>query len=274
MVSGVDVRQGKQWRTRCRLVEFDGGLNGGAFLHCIRLGMCFSAFEREARMKLFTICLVVALSTTTFAQRENGNTRPDADRGGSGGGGRPPRTAPPAADSTPPQPAPQQSSGGGTVVVCCPSLPPIIIFEPPVILEDEPEFLEITLIDREGFDFSAEEILDAGSKQIDVTFSGDGAEFYVGNDADIQDLGNVSFERLESPPSNWSMTRKVKAEPGNVYVVWTWDNQFYKFQVASLGEKRVVIEWAQLDGGRKRAVRDDRRNGNVRYTEKEVTFGR
>jgi hypothetical protein len=225
-------------------------------------------------MKLLTIVLGLALSTAVFAQRNTGVTRPDADRGGSSGGGRP-RSEPPATDNPTPQPATPPPPSGG-IVVCCPSLPPIIIVEPPVIVEEESEFLEVTLMNGEGFDFSAEEILDAGDKRADVTFSneGDGAEFVVGSDADVQTLGDVSFKRLESPPSDWSATRRVKAEAKNVYVVWTWDNQFYKFHVVSLGEKRVVIEWEQLDEGRKRAARDERRNGSVRFAEKEVTFGR
>jgi hypothetical protein len=155
-------------------------------------------------------------------------------------------------------------------------LPPIIIVEPPVIIEEEYEVLEATLMNGEGFDFSAEEILDAGDNHADLTFSSadEGAEFFVGSDSDVQNVGAVSFERLDSPPSEWSATRRVKAEAKNVYVVWTWDNQFYKFRVVSLGNNRVVIEWKQLDEGRKRAAREDRRNGNVRFLEKEVTFGR
>jgi hypothetical protein len=155
-------------------------------------------------------------------------------------------------------------------------LPPIIVIESPVIIEEEYEVLEATLMSGEGFDFSTEEILDAGDNRADVTFSSadEGAEFFVGSDSDVQIVGDVSFERLDSPPSDWSATRRVKAEAKNVYVVWTWDNQFYKFRVVSLGDKRVVIEWEQLDEGRKRAAREDRRNGNVRFLEKEVTFGR
>jgi hypothetical protein len=277
MKAGQDDNSGERW---CRSVGFDGGSNGGAFLHCLFY------HRKGAQMKLLTIVLGLALSTTVFAQRNTGVTRPDADRGASSGGGRPPRTESQATENPAPQPAPQPvpqpalrpnpTGGGGPVVVCGPSLPPIIVIESPVIIEEEYEVLEATLMSGEGFDFSTEEILDAGDNRADVTFSSadEGAEFFVGSDSDVQIVGDVSFERLDSPPSDWSATRRVKAEAKNVYVVWTWDNQFYKFRVVSLGDKRVVIEWEQLDEGRKRAAREDRRNGNVRFLEKEVTFGR
>ncbi len=228
---------------------------------------------------MFTFGFVIMVSTVAFAQRDIGNTRSGGEGSRSGSGERPSRTSPPAADNPSPQPSPPSSSGGVTIIVCCPSPPPVIIFEPPVNVEEKPEVFGATMSNNEGFDFSAEEICPQGDTRADVIFSNsqEGPEFIVGNDVDIQDLGqdlgqSVSFFKLESPPDEWSPTHRVHAEVHNVYVVWTWDNQFYKFRVASLKETRVAIEWMPMEGGRRIAAKDERRSGQERYRE-STKFG-
>jgi len=140
-----------------------------------------------------------------------------------------------------------------------------------VVIEEEPEVLQAVLWDgnvlpgNSCIDFSAQDVTGTDCKSFDVRFSvnADVAEFLVGLDADIQNLGSrMAFEEIESAPSgNWSPTHGVVAEPENVYVVWTWDNQYYKFVVTSLAEERVAIQWEKLNQGMRIASSEDFRNG-------------
>lgn len=117
--------------------------------------------------------------------------------------------------------------------------------------------------DNAGLDFSAGEIGNSGEKQTDLFFSktGDAAEFVVGPDADIQDLGQVSFQKVESAVKGWSSTHRVVAVPGDTYVVWTWDNQYYKFRVEFLSDEQASIQWMKMDGGTRIASNVDFRDG-------------
>ncbi len=152
-----------------------------------------------------------------------------------------------------------------------PTPPTIIVANNPIVRKEKPEVNEVVLRDsgvapeKSGFDFSAEEVVHENDKAVDVFFSvsQQGPEFVVGNDADIQDLGqDVSFSRLDNVSSSeWSPTRRVHGEVGNVYVLWTWDNQYYKFRATSLASSRVAIEWVKMDCGARIAANDDYRNG-------------
>jgi hypothetical protein len=170
------------------------------------------------------------------------------------------------------------------VVIDAPvSPPPRIVIINPIVARDEPEINEVVLRDntvapeKSGFDFSRDEVVSANEKTVDVYFavSNDGPEFVVTKDADIQDIGqDVSFQKLESVPSrNWSSTHRVHAEEQNVYIVWTWDNQYYKFKVNSLSDSRVALEWMKMDVGTRIAANDDLRNGK-QHREVADMFGR
>ncbi len=236
---------------------------------------------------MFVVALTCVYSLDVFAQRTIGNTR---DSNVSSGGERDPHgrsgQSRPVENLTPPPPPPIHPS------------PPILIERPPTCYvplpqetvniieqpqEKKPEASEVILWDKNtapaksGFDFSADEVVGSSDKAVDVyfTMSNEGQEFIVNKDADIQDLGQLdSFFRLEKVPSSeWSPTHRVHAEQGNVYVVWTWDNQYYKFRVVSLADRRVSIEWMRMDCGARIAANEDFRNG-AEHRDSGVKFGK
>ena len=251
--------------------------------------------ETSMRRIALVAMMIVLASTCVLAQpRRGGVSRdPQAEGGNSSGGSRPSRSgesrpaetqppAPPPATiiETHPSPPPPREPFPGLP----PPLPdqghcyvgrpvPVLIVER-VIVEEEPEVLQAVL--RNGnvapgkscIDFSAQDVTGTDCKAFDVRFSvsDEVPEFLVGLDADIQNLGSrVAFEEIESAPSgNWSATHGVVAEPENVYVAWTWDNQYYKFVVTSLAEERVAIQWEKLHQGMRIASNEDCRNGTDR----------
>jgi hypothetical protein len=150
--------------------------------------------------------------------------------------------------------------------------------------EEKPEPEEAVLHDtatrpgKSGFDFSAAEIVDWRDESADMFFSSssEGPEFIVRKDADIQDVGQAgSFLRLETAPmSEWSPAHRVHAEVRNVYVVWTWDNQYFKFRVISVSDGRASIEWMKMEGGSRVASSVLHRNGEMRRDNTLAKFGR
>ena len=230
-------------------------------------------------MKEFLVILMLLSclpAVEAFAQREIGNTR-DPNVGNTGTRDRNGRSGESLPAETPaPQPPPPAQIIGRPLPPEYPAPPvPTIIIEQPtcsvpfrhgtvVIVEqpqpeEAPEVFEIVLREftdapsRSGFDFSGDEIVSFNNEAADVYFSvsNEGPEFVVSRDEDIQDVGQVDsfFELEDASLSEWSATRRVHAEPENAYVVWTWDNQYYKFRVVSLSETRVSIEWMKMEKG-------------------------
>lgn len=245
---------------------------------------------------LLLIAVSCMYASDGFAQRTIGTTRdPENNSPGSrnphGRSGEalpadtpaPPVPPPPCVIyNPPPRPHPP-------IVVVNPTCSGSLAHETVVIVEErtmyeEPEISSVVLRDyriapgSSGFDFSAEEVVRFTDQAVDVYFAiGDeGAEFVVGNDADIQDLGQIdSFVELETiPSSQWSPTHRVHAEPGNVYAVWTWDNQYYKFRVVSISDRRVSFEWMKMDGGSRIQSDVALRNGTDRRNGSLAKFGR
>lgn len=71
---------------------------------------------------------------------------------------------------------------------------------------------------------------------------------------DIQYAGYVnSMDEIDwAPEGGWStdIADTVTLYEGHAYVVWTWENNFAKFQVQHIGYDYVVIDWAfQIDEG-------------------------
>jgi len=236
---------------------------------------------------LFVAMLSCVFSLDAFAQRTIGNTR---DSNVSSGGernphGRPVATAPVEKPTPPPSPPPsiQNPLPDPMPWPCPPPQGTVIIITNPVVEEEKPEASEVILWDKNtapaksGFDFSADEVVGSSNKAVDVyfTMSNEGQELIVNKDADIQDLGQLdSFFRLEKVPSSeWSPTHRVHAEAENVYIVWTWDNQYFKFRVVSLADSRVSIEWMQMDCGARIAANEDYRNG-AQHRDSGIKFGK
>jgi len=231
----------------------------------------------------YSVVLLLALScAVALAQRTVGNSRsPSAGHTGS----RNPdgRTA----ESSSATSSRQETTHESTVSTFpCPA-PPVFVSVPIVISpltpivperseadEAEPDREEAILLDtivggnESGFDFSSGDVVRWDDKACDVYFvnAEAGPEFVVPADADIQAMGTaVAFTRLHKPPpSGWSPTHRVVAEPENTYVVWTWDNQYFAFRVTVIAEDRVAIEWREMDAGAKTASDILTRNGTQR----------
>ncbi|MBI5472911.1 MAG: hypothetical protein HY961_11250 [Ignavibacteriae bacterium] len=243
-------------------------------------------------LALFLSVMLIAVSSNSFAQSRGGNIRDPRphDDGNSGGGSRPTRLPPPApvvvqppapspVETYPPAPPPphEQYPVRPTPMPIDPPHCVVVVDHPtPILIIEhievaEPEIQEAVLWDAESvparscFDFSAQEVVASNSKSFDIKFvvSGDVPQIIVGRDADIQNLGSmVHFEDVKMAPSTgWSATHGVEVEPENVYLVWTWDNQYYKFVVTTLSENRVAFEWEKLPHGMRIATSEDYRNG-------------
>ena len=68
---------------------------------------------------------------------------------------------------------------------------------------------------------------------------------------DIQDAGYIGLEDVDwAPEEGWALTGEVPLIEGHSYVVWTWDDHYAAFRVASISPERVLVEWAyQTDEG-------------------------
>ena len=99
-----------------------------------------------------------------------------------------------------------------------------------------------------GYDFSQYSVVPYDDQNCDIYFENYGGTLYmdVRTDSDIQDLGPTQsiLDVSLAPASGWSTTHDVILRPGHTYVVWTWDDHYAKFRVASISSGRVVFDWA------------------------------
>lgn len=74
---------------------------------------------------------------------------------------------------------------------------------------------------------------------------------------DIQDAGYLALDDVDwAPEEGWAPDGEVPLTEGHCYIVWTWDNHFAKFRVASVAPDRVMIDWAyQVDEGNPELLR-------------------
>ncbi|MBX2992117.1 MAG: hypothetical protein KF749_13250 [Bacteroidetes bacterium] len=251
-----------------------------------------------------TIVLTIAVATLFVAidgygQRKIGNTRDPAttETGSRNPGGRPAETRPAEQPATPPPPPetprppvhphpivpPPPVLIGGTVCILPVQPAPVVVINR-ADTRQEPEANEVILHDKEsfpnksGFDFSSEDVVSFADEGADVYFSisDEGSEFIVRDDSDIQDLGQRDDfpERHAISPTAWSSARRVSAEPENVYVVWTWDNQYYSFRVIAISESRVSFDWQKVAGGARIPSDLSYRNGETRRNTLIAKFGK
>ncbi len=98
-----------------------------------------------------------------------------------------------------------------------------------------------------GYDFSRSAVVAYDDEYADMYFENyqDTLFMNVRTDTDIQDMGPTSsvLQIGTAPSDGWSPTHTVVLQPGHTYVVWTWDDHFAKFRVASLSRTSVVFDW-------------------------------
>lgn len=117
--------------------------------------------------------------------------------------------------------------------------------------------------DRCALDFSMYRsgmVTDYGDLDADIAYVFDedsGAYMYglqdppdTGPYTELQDAGY--HERFDAvgwaPPNGWSPAAAVELIEGHIYVAWTRDDHYAKFQVVSLSPSQVVLDWAyQVD---------------------------
>ncbi len=253
-------------------------------------------------MKRIVLTIAVAtlfVAVDGFGQRKIGNTRDPAttETGSRNPGGRSAEARPaeqPATSPPPPEthrlpvhphpiaPRPPELTGGAVCILPVPPVPVVVIDR--AERRQEPETNEIILRDKEnspdksGFDFSGEDVVSFADEGADVYFSvnDEGAEFVVRYDSDIQVLGQMDYfpEGDAIPASEWSATRRVHAEPENMYVVWTWDNQYYAFRVIAISESRVSFDWKKVSVGARVPSDLSYRNGETRRNTLIAMFGK
>ncbi len=210
---------------------------------------------------ILTLLLTACVVLVSPAQRRTSGTSRDPQAGGTNSSERPARTQDTKKDTPPPADDHESGFGSGISILILgdnPSRPSAEdVSVKTTTEEDGDESSEAILYDNSispghsGFDFSDEESGDYQDKKVDVYLSktGDQRELVVGADTDIQDLGQVSFQKIETIPGSWSPTHRVAAEAGNTYIVWTWDNQYYRFNIEILSDEQASVHWIKMDGG-------------------------
>jgi hypothetical protein len=118
---------------------------------------------------------------------------------------------------------------------------------------------------RAGYDFSANRVVSGEELAADIYYwhsPEEGAwmvatERSVDDYTDIQDAGYLALDDVDwAPEEGWAPGGDVPLIEGHSYIVWTWDNHFAKFRVASVTADRVVIDWAyQVDEGNPELLR-------------------
>ncbi len=118
--------------------------------------------------------------------------------------------------------------------------------------EDGVEFEDAAINPHDaGFDFSDWDRCSIDDDGVDLVYeSADGQRmFRVPGDEDIRDLGLVNDEGtiVERGSDVWAMARTVPVKVDHVYLVWTWDDQFFQVRVLSVDSKTVTCAWESED---------------------------
>ncbi len=99
-----------------------------------------------------------------------------------------------------------------------------------------------------GYDFSRYLVVAYDDQTSDMWYEFYNGSYYmdVRTDTDIQDMGPTGsiLEIGTAPASGWSTTHDVLLAVGHTYVVWTFDDHYAKFRVASMSAGRVTFDWA------------------------------
>jgi hypothetical protein len=116
-----------------------------------------------------------------------------------------------------------------------------------------------------GYDFSADRVVGGEDIDADIYYwhSPEEGAWMVATDrsaddyTEIQDAGYFELDDVDwAPDGGWAPAGEVPLVEGHCYIVWTWDNHFAKFRVASVTADRAVIDWAyQVDEGNPELIR-------------------
>ena len=103
-----------------------------------------------------------------------------------------------------------------------------------------------------GFDFS---------QYVKVPFDDPGADFFVENDngellirvrddTEIMDIGLIDIPKnaIFILRKEWSASHEEPVMVNHEYVIRTWDHRYAKVKAVSVGEHRVVFNWAYQEG--------------------------
>jgi hypothetical protein len=111
--------------------------------------------------------------------------------------------------------------------------------------------------ERSGYDFSEYRVIDFRDLEADIYFwhSDEEGAWMIATErstdvyTDIQDAGYVALDDVDwAPEEGWSPNGEVALIEGHTYIVWTWDDHYAKFRVASVSSERALVEWAyQVD---------------------------
>ncbi len=240
------------------------------------------------------LLFVISVPGADAQRRDIGNSGRGSALTPSGQTQRPPRSEPSRSDAPAQQPPPP-SCQPPVWIMPTPIIP--IVIESPVdvsqtdIVESAPdretpeeEQSEQSVLhdrnshpDRAGLDFSSGEVVADADEEGDVYFvvDGDGPQFVVKDDTDIQEIGKGEepLESVSYSSTDWSPAHRVPLQANARYVIWTWDNQYFAFRVVLLAEHRVALEWKRLSGGAKLAANIAYRTG-THHREQPPKFGR
>ena len=117
-----------------------------------------------------------------------------------------------------------------------------------------------------AFDFSEAGRRPSNDPAADIVFEVRDGEGYmdVAHDTDIRDLGSTDDSAERPAKAEWSPIHEVLLTPGHAYLVWTWDDQFFKFAVTAESGQRVRFVWTQVDEDTHYRTPGLTRNGSTR----------
>jgi hypothetical protein len=153
-----------------------------------------------------------------------------------------------------PQPAPPPPLYPGPLPPQTP--PPVVDAEPPVEPTSAPQrkLIQAELDDcvenpqKAGYDFEGGNVVSCEDSTVDIYFShapNDTTYFLVPQDTDIKDIGkrNSLSEVRGFRPRNWSPNHAVPIVAEHVYVVWTYQDDFYLVRVRDVRQDHVAFDW-------------------------------
>jgi len=235
--------------------------------------------NRELRFTVLLAAAVLIAAPSPAQRREIGSTRssssppttsaPAAPRGGGG-------ATQPAYSSAPAAPAPAVSAA------------PVIIDAPVGVAyadawagsESESAGNEFVLWDlhtapgSSAFDFSEANRCAADDPAADIVYvvRDDNGWIDVSRDPDIRDEGAVADAGNQPVVPAWSLNHSVQLMSGHSYLVWTWDDQMFRFTVRGISPHRVECSWTQIESDTHYATRGLARNGTSRPVFQRTKF--
>ncbi len=143
--------------------------------------------------------------------------------------------------------------------------------------EDEEEFV-LWDVDTDprlaAYDFSDEDRCASDDPEADIVYaSRDGSGWMdVSRDTDIRDVTAAHDGSSDPVSREWSPDHSVRLVDGHSYVVWTWDDQLFRFTVEAVSPGRIECTWAQVDAVNHYRVRGLTRDGENKLVVTRTSF--